>query len=108
MVLPSGELDCGPSSPEGLVWWGFPRGGKVHVSGGLHAVGNEVHVGGGLVDDLHAVGDEVHGGGSLVRDLHAVGDEVQVGEVVSGGSYTGELNLACWFSSDCQAHGPGR
>ena len=26
----------------------------------------------------------------------------------SGGSYTGELYLARWFGSDCQAHGPGR
>ena len=37
------------------------------------AVGDEVHVGGGLVEDLHLVEDEVHDGEGLVVDLHAVG-----------------------------------
>ena len=39
-------------------------------------MGDEVHGGGGLVEDLHIVGDEVHGSGGLLVDLHAVGDEV--------------------------------
>ena len=53
MVLLWGELDRGPSSVVGLVWWGFRRGDGVHVGEGhvedIHMVGNEVHVGGGLV-----------------------------------------------------------
>ena len=31
----------------------------------LHAVGDEVHVGGGLVEELHVVGNEIHDGEGL-------------------------------------------
>ena len=74
----------------------------------LHTVmGDEVHIGGCLVEDLHIVGDEVHDSGRLVVDLHAVEDWHQR-VVDSDGSHTDKLCLARWFGSDWPAHRLGR